>query len=59
MRSKEQIEDVIKKVSPLCEKENVSPGCTYQDGVVDALEWVLGSFADNEFDFENDEKQSK
>jgi hypothetical protein len=47
MREEDEIEQVIRNLP----SETKYRGMTYEEGIRDALEWVLGNLDDDEFDY--------
>jgi len=53
IRTDEEIQDVIDKASKLTSKgKSKFPGMSYEEGIRDALEWVLNDDAENPLDAE-------
>jgi hypothetical protein len=42
MKSEKEIREILEAWIPWGEKKNISPWANYQDGILDALDWVLG-----------------
>lgn len=49
MKTENEIRAMLDEWIPFCEKKSVAPYCTYQDGVLDALDWVLGMVPNDDF----------
>ncbi len=48
-------EDAIQKAADRVKVNSTKyPGMTYEEGVCEALEWVLGEIPDEEFEYAND-----
>ena len=47
MRSKEEIQVILSKIDPLAPSKYF--GMTYEQGVDEALQWVLGDIDDSDF----------
>lgn len=49
MKDEQQIEEVLRKVDSTGGTKY--PGMTYEEGVEEALRWVLGEIPDDEFEY--------
>ena len=48
MRTEEEIEDVLDTIYP---DENSYPNLTYENGIEEALLWVIGDIPNEDFEF--------
>lgn len=46
MKTKQEIEELLNKFD---DQNNSYPGMTYEQGIVEALQWVIGEISDDEF----------